>query len=103
MFTVPGSRVVHPQGWDDSDRLKLWQQPLSWREYYSFRNYIYTCRRHGRPGPVFYGRLLGHVLLDIGITLLFRHSKSRSIKIIFWRTLDGLRGKLGKNIDFLPD
>lgn len=103
MVTVCDSRVVHPQGWDDSNRWRLWQQPLSWRRYYSSRNYIYTCRRHGRPGPVFYMKLFLRTLKGIGGVLLFRHSKVKGMKILLWGTLDGLQGKLGKNIDFLPD
>jgi len=103
MFTVRYSMGVHPQGWDYSYLSRLWQQPLSWRRYYSSRNYIYTCRRHGRPGPVFYMKLFLRTLKGIGGVLLFRHSKVKGMKILLWGTLDGLQGKLGKNIDFLPD
>ena len=103
IFNVSDSKIVHPQGWDDANKSIISAQPLSWRQYYSFRNYIYTYLKYGKPGIVFYGRLLAGTLLDIALTLLFRHYKLQSIKIAIKSRLDGLRGKLGKNYKFLPD
>ncbi len=103
VFNVSESKIVHPQGWDNANKSIINAQPLSWRQYYSFRNYIYTYLKYGKPGIVFYGRLLAGTLLDIALTLLFRHYKLRSIKITIKSRLDGLRGKLGKNTAFLPD
>lgn len=107
ILTVSSSKILHRQRWDDrwddSNRLAIIRRPLSWKYYYASRNYIHLCKMHGRLSALFYGKLLRQVLMEIGITLLFRHSKLKSIKIIFWSTLDGFRGRLGKNINFLPD
>jgi len=102
MFTVPGSKLVHGEGGDGPNKSTRREWSLDWRTYYSIRNQIYIYKRYGRPGLEFYIRLFITTLKSIGGVLLFRHSKFQSIKIILWSTLDGLRGKLGKNTNFLP-
>ena len=103
MLTVPDSRVVHDERGAGSDKSTPRRQPFDWRDYYGFRNRIYIYKKYGRSGLRFYRRLFRETLLGIGVTLFFRRSKFQSTKILLRGTLDGLQGKLGKNIDFLPD
>lgn len=103
MLTVSDSRVVHDEHGASSDKSTLRRQPFDWRDYYGFRNRIYTYKKHSRSGLRFYRNLFIDTLLVIGVILVFRHSKFQSTKILLRGTLDGLQGKLGKNIDFLPD
>ena len=103
MFTVTDSKVVHGMDGGGSNKLSGWKKPLDWRTYYEIRNQIYICKKYCNPGLVFYLILFARILRRIGVTLLIRHSKVKSMKILLWGTLDGLQGKLGKNIDFLPD
>jgi GT2 family glycosyltransferase len=103
IYTVSDSIITHPQGWDDSSKSIINTQALTWRQYYSFRNYIYTYIKYSRPGPLFYGRLFAGIIIEILLTLFVRHRKYQSIKIVIHSRLDGIRGKLGKNIDFLAD
>ena len=103
MFTVPASKVVHGEGVDYSTKSITKKPPLEWSKYYLIRNNIYTYMEHGRPGLAFYMKLLMRTLKGIVGALLFRRSKIKSVKLILRGTLDGLQGKVGKNIDFLPD
>jgi rhamnopyranosyl-N-acetylglucosaminyl-diphospho-decaprenol beta-1,3/1,4-galactofuranosyltransferase len=102
MLTVPCSKVVHGNGRLGSGQSTSRQQPLDWRWYYAIRNRIYVYKKHGDAGLVLYKWLFEKTYRDIKETLLFRHFKSRSMKIILCGVLDGLRGKLGKNTHFLP-
>lgn len=107
IVTVSNSKVIHPQAWGDSGGAAQRQQPLDWRVYYSLRNQIYMLRKYGRPSLsttiVYYRRLFVTTALGIAGTLLFRQSKVRSIKTLVYGMLDGLRAKLGRNIDFIPE
>lgn len=102
VLTVPASRIIH--GEPDA---KLWElstrrQPFDWKRYYGTKNRIYTYRKHGRGGFAFYKSICRFTFDDITGTLRFRQSKLRSLRIVFWGVVDGLRGKLGKNSRFLP-
>ena len=103
IFTVPASKVVHPRMWAHPRKSMRMRQPLTWRAYYSIRNGIYTYRKHGRPGLFFYIKVGGGLVLGVVVTLLFGQCKAQSVRIILCGTVDGLRGKLGRNSDFLPD
>jgi rhamnopyranosyl-N-acetylglucosaminyl-diphospho-decaprenol beta-1,3/1,4-galactofuranosyltransferase len=103
MVTVPGSKIVHGEGDGGLEISTRRQQPLDWRRYYATRNRIYMLRKHGQPGLIFYRNILRTIYYVIKEALLRHHFKFRSIKILFFGILDGLRGKLGKNGDFTPD
>jgi len=103
MVTVCDSKVSHPQSCDDSNKSIRRQQPLTWRDYYSLRNQIYTYIKYGKIGPNFYLKLFVGNISGLGGILLFRRSKVRSSKVLICSTLDGLLGRLGKNRKFVPN
>ena len=103
IVTVPGSKIIHGEGGEGSDKSTQRLEPLDWKRYYAIRNRIYMYKKHGHPGFAFYKRVLGHTYSAIRGTLWLRHSKFQNIKMILCGVVDGLRGKLGKNTRFLPD
>jgi rhamnopyranosyl-N-acetylglucosaminyl-diphospho-decaprenol beta-1,3/1,4-galactofuranosyltransferase len=102
IFTVPGSRIIHGDRKANLSEPAMMRQPFDWKRYYGIKNRIYTYRKHGRGGLAFYRSVCSYTFDDIQGTLRFRQSKLRSLRIIFWGVIDGLRGKLGKNSRFLP-
>ena len=109
ILTVPASKVFHSSGPLDPGTGKptKWLRPSGWKQYYVTRNHIYTYRKYARPG-LFFDRLPFYIMVGLGLaygvlqSLLFREYKFQSLRIRLWGTLDGLRGKLGKNNNFLP-
>ena len=109
ILTVPASKVIHPSGPLDPSTGKpvRWLRPSGWRQYYKTRNHIYTYRKYARPG-LFFDRLPFYIMRGLGLaygvlqSLAFREYRLQSFRIRLWATWDGLRGKLGKNNNFLP-
>ncbi len=109
ILTVPASKVIHPSGPLDPGTGKptKWLRPSGWRQYYKTRNHLYTYRKYAGPGLFFY-RLPFYIMIGLGLaygvlqSLAFREYKFQSLRIRLWGTWDGLRGKLGKNNNFLP-
>jgi len=103
MLTVPSSKIIHGDPGKGPDK-SPWGQPLSgWKRYYATRNRIYIYKKYGRPGTSLYINLLRVIWLNIREALLFRSSKFQNIRITLRGTMDGLRGKLGKNTRFIPN
>jgi GT2 family glycosyltransferase len=109
ILTVPASKVIHPSGPLDPGTGKpiRWLRPSGWRQYYVTRNHLYAYRKYARPG-LFFDRLPFYIMVGLGLaygvlqSLLFREYRLQSLRIRLCGTLDGLRGKLGKNNNFLP-
>ena len=109
ILTVPESKVFHPPGPLDpgTGKATKWLRPSGWQRYYETRNQIYVYRKYSSPGSFFYrrsfytkiGRGLAYSVLQ---TLVFREYRLQSLRIRLCGTWDGLRGKLGKNNNFLP-
>ena len=102
MFTVPASKIVHGERTKGLKSSPWGQPPSGWRKYYAIRNSIYTYRKYGKPGLSFYLRQLIETLYGIRETLRSSQAKSYNLKILLCGTFDGLRGKLGKNTNFMP-
>jgi len=102
ILTVPSSRIIHLQNWEDSKKSQLRQSALSWKDYYAIRNSFYVRLKYGKPGPKYYANVLLLTVFSILTILIFRRSRYESIKVVVRGTLDGLHGKLGRNRDFLP-
>jgi GT2 family glycosyltransferase len=109
ILTVPASKVFHSSGPLDpgTGKSRKWLRPSEWKQYYGTRNYIYTYRKYAGPG-LFFDRLPFYIRVGLGLvygvlqSLFFREYRFQSLRIRLWGTLDGLRGKLGKNNNFLP-
>jgi len=111
ILTIPASKVFHPPGPlnPSTGKPAKWLRPLlGWKQYYVTRNHIYTCRKYARPG-LFWDRLPFYAMIALGLaygviqTLAFREYKLQSLRIRLRATWDGLRGKIVKNNDFLPE
>jgi len=103
MFTVPASKIVHGERGRALGSSPWGQSPSGWRKYYAIRNQIYTYRRHGKPGLLYYRGLFRATRDDIEKTLRSDQATYYNIKLSLCATFDGLRGKLGRNAHFLPD
>ncbi len=85
--------------------LRLKRLPLSsyWRTYYSLRNSIYIGKKYARGKALFYLRFLVHLLKSLRSLLLILtlddHKKDR-LKIRFLPYIHGLRGVLGKKVEY---
>jgi rhamnopyranosyl-N-acetylglucosaminyl-diphospho-decaprenol beta-1,3/1,4-galactofuranosyltransferase len=109
ILTVPASKVLHSPGSLNPGTGKpiRWLRPSRWRQYYVTRNRIYTYRKYARPG-LFFERLPFYTMIGLGLaygvlqTLVFREYRFQSLRIRLRGTWDGLRGKVGKNNNFLP-
>lgn len=109
ILTVPVSKVIHSSGPLDPGTGKpiKWLRPSGWRQYYVTRNHLYTYRKYARPG-LFFDRLPFYIMVALGLaygvlqTLAYKEYRFQSLRIRLWATWDGLRGKLGKNNNFLP-
>jgi len=109
ILTVPASKIIHSSrslnpGTGKPTKLL---RPSGWRQYYVTRNHIYIYRKYARPG-LFFDRLSFYIMIGLGLvygvlqTLVFREYRFQSLRIRLWGTWDGLRGKVGKNNNFLP-
>ncbi len=109
ILTVPAAKVVHPTHSFDPGTGKPVKllRPSGWSQYYVTRNRIYVYRKYARPG-LFFGRLPFYSMIGLRLvygvlqTLVFREYRFQSLRIRLCGTWDGLRGKVGKNNDFLP-
>lgn len=109
ILTVPASKVFHSSGSLDPGTGKpiKWLRHSGWGHYYATRNHIYTYRKYARPGLLF-DRLPFYTMMGLGLaygvlqTLVFREYRFQSLRLRLRGTWDGLRGKLGKNNNFLP-
>ena len=102
MATVPASKIVHGEPKRSLQNSAGGQSPTGWRKYYVIRNSIYTYMKYGKPSIAFYMRLFRELLNGIIGALRSGTDKSYSLKINLYGVFDGLRGKLGKNHNFLP-
>ena len=103
MVTVPASKITHGEYRNASDKSIGRNDSWDWWKYYYIRNRIYTFRRHGDVGLIFYVNQIIIMLWESRIVLLWHHSRFKAMSIILCGTLDGLMGKLGKNNRFLPN
>ena len=109
ILTVPASKIIHSSGSlnPGTGKPTKWLRPSGWAQYYVTRNHIYTYRKYAGPG-LFFDRLPFYIVIGLGLaygvlqTLAFREYKLQSLRLRLCGTLDGLRGKLGKNNNFLP-
>jgi GT2 family glycosyltransferase len=102
MLTVPASRIVHGERGRALGSSPWGQPPSGWKKYYAIRNRVYTYRKHGKPSFAFYIGLFIETCVDIRNTLRSDQAKYYNIKLWLSGMFDGLRGKLGKNANFLP-
>jgi rhamnopyranosyl-N-acetylglucosaminyl-diphospho-decaprenol beta-1,3/1,4-galactofuranosyltransferase len=101
MATVPASKIVHGHQ-TESPRNMPQRQLFKWEWYYEPRNRIYTYRKYGKQRLRYFLRESGATLRHAGGILIFGTAKCYSMKGLLCGTLDGMRGKLGKNYHFLP-
>ena len=85
---------------------KFKRQPISsyWRTYYSLRNVLYVSQKYSRNKAFFYIRVMFHLLKSLLtsfplILTLDDHKKDR-LKIRFLPYIHGLRGVLGKKVEY---
>jgi GT2 family glycosyltransferase len=102
ILNVSASKIMHVTGGQPLSRWALWRQPLGWRNYYLTRNQIYTYSKYGSSRLRFFPRLFVFCILMLGVLLVFRRSKLQGMRLLWSGVYDGLRGRLGKNKNFIP-
>lgn len=97
-FIVTGAVVAdnyeHVERRAGGKRLFVTDKP-AWLAYYQVRNLILATRRHRASWP-YYGVVAGRVLLECGLTAVFRSDKARRYRFVLQGVIDGLRNKGGK-------
>lgn len=70
---------------------------MNWKDYYSFRNYIFFCKKYGQNAMV---RNCTSIILWINLSLkALLKFKFKNFKIINKVFIDGIKGKSGKTIE----
>lgn len=96
ILTLPKSRVLHKAAREEMRQIEKRHAPLSWRDFYSTRNKLYTYRKYANIGWKFYVKLLGRSVLSQVDIIRFRHRKLASTRFLWLSLLHGIKGKLGK-------
>jgi hypothetical protein len=101
ILNISDSRIFHgPLGHTAKTSLPR-DRPLGWRDYYFLRNWGYLQKKRSTSSLHFYTWYSVLILLWIGFTLVFRKSKVSGVSIVVRAALDGVRGRMGRNPDFI--
>ena len=102
LVTVPNSLIIHGEQTAVVPHSVSRRYPLNWKMYYGIRNRVFVYGKYGGHGVAFYRFVIMSSAYEIKETLLYRCSKSASLKIVVVAVAHGLLGRLGKNSRFLP-
>lgn len=106
VFLVPSSKIVHWHGWDAPSPRKVFGYTKkgpgipfaqAWRLYYYIRNEIFVRQKYAKPwlSPIVPAIVL---IKAIAAAILFYDHKLGRCKILFRAGIDGVRGRLGKQV-----
>lgn len=109
IILVPESVIIHKEEQFRLDKRKkfLWKVPTAprvniyqcWRIYYALRNLIYLGKKYQINKFIFYYSLLKSIINTIIDVIIYDDFKMKRISTILKALIDGLKGRISKNID----
>jgi len=105
-FDIPGSKIMEQRTWDKLSKRILGRKVICYAEdfrfYYALRNSLHAYKKHKRHRALI--RTLTYaikMLLFFG--LFHRAERWHKLRAIIRGVNDGMRSRLGKNNQYLPE